>query len=388
MTVTLPEIDTFGAHGPAVARVTSQDMIDRNKLMTMDQVRERLSLTEPLDAVPMRIGERNTKFRLSTGWNHDVEEMSDSAPVDAFLTIGSTEYQLQKSALFFLTSQMGMNAAYATKFPPQLVEPHLNFYYGFMKEKDLKAYVHDGQVLALSSMTIDPYSNLRLLDEALAGIENKYGKNNIYADYKFTHNLQRTHLRLIVPETARTLQDTGEDNDDWSIGIQIVNSLIGQERTSIDGYLFRWACTNGAIDMNSSSKSTTWDRRSGKPEEELYEWARETVDDVLGGLEHTLDKVQEMVHVDLDDATSAFAKEVYRENKLSNTVRDLVNENLVNSDNLTLYSIMQSLTAAANNPDLNPAQVMNLLQAGGSMVDISHRRCNACNHLTLDHADH
>jgi hypothetical protein len=86
---------------------------------------------------------------------------------------------------------------------------------------------------------INPFSNLRLLERALEGIEAHYGAGEVLVDSKFAHSLRRTDIRLIVPENRRAMHRTGTDDDTWSAGIQLKNSLIGDVQTSIDGYLFR-----------------------------------------------------------------------------------------------------------------------------------------------------
>ena len=110
------------------------------------------------------------------------------------------------------------------------------------------------------------------------------------ADYKFTHNLERTNLRLIVPGQQRVISGTRVADDSWSAGIQLRNSLAGTEQTAIDGYLFRWWCTNGCTD--TLAEVSALNRRQFPSPEEAYEWARESVDEILGSLEGSFDAVQ------------------------------------------------------------------------------------------------
>lgn len=377
-------VDTHGVHGPAVERIVAADVAA--KLLTIDQVRERLSTTEPLVSVPLKAGERHTKFRLEKGWNWDVEKVQGDERVEVFATIGANEYQLTKDAMYELTSSMGMTQAYVTKTPPKLIEPHMNFWYGYgITDKDFKAFVRDDEVLAVTKSTIDPFSNLRLLNETLDSVEDKYGKGEIFADYKFDHSLRRTNLRLIVPESMRVINDTGTENDTWSIGVQILNSLIAERMTSISGYLFRWWCTNGAIDLNASESGSTWDRRAHGNEDDVYEWARRSVDNVLGGLEHTLDKVQEMVYVDVDEGVVEVAREIFKQNQIGLDAQGVVMENLARSKNLSMYAVMQAITAAANAANLDPRHALTLMEAGGTLPYMSHSFCSACHQITHSH---
>src|SRR5512139_764885 len=110
--------------------------------------------------------------------------------------------------------------------------------------------------------------------------------------------------------------------------------------TSVEGYLFRWWCTNGAIDELSTSGS--WSRRSGGQGEDVYGWARESVDEVLGGLEHTLDKVQALADIPLVGEVGDVLREIFQEYRVPGALRQSVIEYMANTPNLTMYEVMQA----------------------------------------------
>jgi hypothetical protein len=373
-------IDTQGVHGPAAAKVTVQDAYDNGKLLDLDTVRERLAKSEPMAAVGFPVSDR-IGFRIESGWNWDAETVDGDALVQAFLTIDNSEYQMSKDALLEATSLCGLPQAYVMKTPARLIQPHLNFWYkgGFDDTKEYKALVVGGtNCLAITRGTISPFSNLRLLDATLESVEEKYGKGTVYVDNKFEHSLRQTSLRLVIPEYLRVMEGTGTDNDTWSTGVQILNSLIGASQTSIDGYMFRYWCSNGAIDIAANSASK-WSRRSGgQDENDVMEWARAAVDDVLGGLEATLDKVQAMTEMNIEGNAMAVLEEVFNTYRIPGQARQLVLANMVDEDNLTMYALMQAITAAANHPDVNPQHILGLLEAGGALPHQAADRCDSC----------
>lgn len=374
-------VDTLGIHGPAVTKITVADMAD--KLLTLDTVRERLAQTEPMTSVGFPVSDR-IGFRMESGCFWDHETVQGDQLVKAYLTVGDSEYQMSKDALLEATSLCGLPQAYVLKSPSKLIEPHLNFWYkGGFDNKEYKALVvGNDKCLAVTRGTIEPFSNLGLLDQALDAISEKYGDGEVYVDPKFEHSLRQTSLRLIIPEYMRVMAGTGLDNDTWSMGIQIMNSLIGQSQTSIDGYMFRWWCTNGAIDtLNNSGK---WSRKSGgQGEEDVMEWARQSVDSVLGGLEGTLDKVQAMADINIEeDSARAILEEIFNTYRIPGQARQLVIDNMVDETNMTMYSVMQAITAAANHPDVDPKHIVGLMECGGSLPHTAQERCNACHRFT------
>lgn len=363
-----------------MTQIVVADMVAKSKLLTLDEVREALAASEPLTAVSLPA--TAVDFRLDKDWDRDA---AGTELVDAFLTVGGTEYQMTSDALLEATTAMGLNKAYVRKTPAALIVPQLKYWYkgGFELEdkgKEYKALVVQDKCQAITRATINPFSNLRLLDESLNAIEEKYGKGEVFVDPKFEHSLRRTHLRLIVPEYMRTMTDTGTEDDNWSIGVQFLNSLIGEHQTEINGYMFRWWCINGAID--TFANSSKWSRKSGGQSDSVYDWAREAVDEVLGGLEHSLDLVQATAEISVEGEVNDVLKEIFDTFQIPGAARQLVVDNMVESDDLTMYSVMQAITAAANSPEVDPAHILGLMQAGGSLPHIATQRCGSCRRFT------
>lgn len=381
--MTIQDIDVWGSHGTAVKEISVSDMAERGKLLTLDHVRNVLASTEPISSIGFPVADR-IDFRLEKGWNWDHRERSGDDMVDAFVRVGNQEYQMSQDAILEAASLCGLSKAYVLKTPAGLIEPHLKFWYkgGFDETKEYKALIvgEENHCKAVTRATINPFSNLRLLEESLNAIEAKYGEGEVFADYKFEHSLRRTHLRLIVPAYMRTIEHDNAEDDNWSLGIQFLNSLIGESQTSFDGYMFRWLCTNGAID--TFANSSKWSRKSGGQGEEIYEWARAAVDEVFEGLEHSLDLVQATTEISIDGEVNDVLKEVFDTYAIPGAARQLVVNNMVETDDLSMYGVMQAITAAANSADVDPNHVLGLMQAGGSLPHIANQRCGSCKRFT------
>lgn len=348
----------------------------KSKLLTLDKVRESLATTEPLAEEPFKLRDEGVKFSLE-GWSEAMTSLESTDPVGAYVNVHGKDYQLTKEALLEATSFIGLKRAYVSRSPGSLIEPALNYWFSNM-DRELKLLFNSdtSQVLAVTRSSTTPFSNLRILEETLAGIEAKYGEGEVLADYKFHHDLRRTSIRLIVPEQMRAVRP----DDEWSAGVQIQNSLTGGITTAIDGYLFRWWCTNGAITTHSGAGK--YNRKiHGRDPANVYEWAREAVDDILGGLEHEFEALEELANTPLDGSVADVLADVFEQYRVPVSTREAIINNMVNSDDLTMYGVMQAITLAANEDGLSEPIRNAILEIGGDIPRAYAERCENCHRI-------
>jgi hypothetical protein len=380
-------VDDAGRHVPANRPIVVEDM--RDKLMTLDQAVTVLERTEPLSQIPFERGGATDRVRFSIdpGWND--HGATGTAPVDASITIGRTEYQLTYDALLEATSAIGLTKQYVTKTPSRLITPQLEYWYGdgaASAAKEMKLLATDTTALALTKGSIVPFSNLRLVDEAVSAMRDVYGENfTPLVDYKFSHSLRKTHMRLIVPEIARQIvshRHTDDNPDNWSIGVQLKNSLVGEIPTSASGYMFAWWCTNGAITQHAASGN--WSRRTGGQGNEVYDWARNAVDEILGGLEHELDAVEALTQMTVpQDEFHDTVDALFSEYKVPRDARQLIIDELVANDDLSMYGIMQAITQSANSMDsrLSDEGREALMTIGADVAHAANNMCESCHQV-------
>lgn len=360
----------------------------QDKLLTLDTVRERLAATEPLNTYEFEVGGNAVAFKLEENFNHGLKATEPDAPLNAFVTVSGTELQLTPDSLYELGSEAHMTKGFIQNYPAETIEDALNLQFtSGLHGKDYKILaVGNRKAAAVTRGALQPYSNLRFLEIALEEIEKQYGSGEVWADYKFIHNLKQTHLRLIIPEKVRVMHNTGTDNDTWSAGLQIKNSLNGDEQTEVNSYLFRYWCTNGAIDTMNSANSV-WSRRgaAGKGDA-VFEWAKDAVDEALSGFEGSFDAVQSLTDVNIEGTAAEALDGVFNLHKLPRAERERITRNMVNEDNMTMYSLMQAVTQAANDADVKPHIVETLMRVGGDIPRLAAvGRCDNC-HKFLDHS--
>ncbi len=339
-----------------------------DKLLTIDATREVLGQTEPLTEVAFSLAGDDVAFEVAPGWNSVLEARPGTDVLDASVRVQGSVYRLTKDAMLAATAAVGLPDGYVAKCPADLLS--LNLAYWFSHDhRQMKMLARQDVAMGFTRTSLTPYSNLRLLDAALAAVAGRYGEGTVYADYKLAHSLPSTHLRLIVPETMRSVRE----GDAWSAGVQVANSLVGEEPTVLTGYMLRYWCTNGAI--MTAVTSGNYSRRGGSPDE-VYEWARRSVDEILGGLEEEFSQLDELTRIPVEgDVRQAAADLGLRIPR--GFERDVVAEFRRTGD-FTLYGLMNAITAFANGADVPERTRQALMTAGGSLPRAASQRCPHC----------
>lgn len=352
----------------------------RSSLLTLDQVYDAFSQSEPMSEYPLETG--NASFLLDDGWNHALDSKEGNEQVGAAVVLGGHEIPMTKDALLQATSLCGLSTAYVKKTPAKLIEPHLNYWYGSqgLGNRPAKVLVTNGEASAVTRQSINPFSNIKLLDNVLDGIRDAFGDQEILVDSKFHHSVAGTYMRLILPERKFVIQDTGVDEDEWFMGLNFYNSLVGKGKTSLDGYLFRWWCLNGAIDTKATSG--TWSRSMGPSDEgDIYTWAREIVSSIISPLDESAHLLQAMARQSIEGDVNQILSDLFDDYALPARDRKAIIANMVEEDNLTMYSLMQAVTEIANSEDMSPQEQAKLMHVGGDLTHSSAHRCESCHRI-------
>ena len=211
-----------------------------------------------------------------------------------------------------------------------------------------------------------PFSNLALLDAVEEQVRKRLGSTTeILVDYKFNHSLARTDIRLVIPEVPHLI-DSDTVDDQWCAGVHISNSLIARSQTSVEPYLFRWVCTNGAT--SQYGETGKWNRRrQGQTESDVLAWAQRAVDDAFESFPQKWLELQKLTQVNIEGNAEEILREVFRTYGVPYTQQNEILSDMHEQEELTMYSLMQSITQLANNPALKPERVDALMRIGGSI---------------------
>lgn len=346
----------------------------KDKLLTLTEVRNRVESTEPLNTTFIS-NDASVYFEFDPGWAIGIEEKLGTESVDAVVRINGVDHQLTKDAVLQAGAAFGIPGKYTSKVPSQLLSPQLNYWFGAglgETEFNMLTTGSEQRVAAFAKPTIQPFSNLALIDTVADRIVDYFGTEDIYADYKFNHSLARTDIRFIVPEALRVISGGGLADvpagavDEWSAGIHLSNSLIGKSQTRIDTYLFRWWCTNGST--NTLPDSGAWSRRGDQDEMTVYEWAAASVDEVLGKMEDQFDLVQALTHLNVGTNAAEIVGEIFDTYKVPVTQRREVLRTLETAEHLNLYVIQNAISQTANDPEASDDRRDKIMRISGALA--------------------
>ena len=349
--------------------ITIEDV--RSKVITLDEVYTHLDKTEPL-AVEHIDHESKIGFELAPDWAMGLDAVENTDPIDATMTIDGTERRLTKEAILQAGTNFGLLKPYMKKIPAALTSRLLAYHYGAgMGSEEFNVLIVDDNIVAFTPPTITPFSTRRLLDQVVDGAHALLGQQApIFADWKISNTLQRTDVRLILPTESRNIHDGGmpdvpsDEQDVWYRGIHLTNSLMGKGQTSMDTYLFRYWCSNGCITKYDKG---AWSRRIDGQGDDVYGWARDQVEAVLGGQEALLDQIQGLTRLDTSNNTQEVLRQIFDDYKVPVSQRAQIERPLLDAPVLTLYTILNAITEAANLPDLPDARRDALMRIGGEL---------------------
>lgn len=344
----------------------------KDKLLTEDQVMSELEKTEPL-SIEHISNETKVKFSLAPDWAEGIDAKKSNAPIDVNMRVNGAERVMTKGALFQAAAKFGLTSAYIKKVPAKLIEGLLNYHYsGGMGSTELSMFTVRDEISAFTRPTLTPFSNLQLTESIIQGIRQRHGSDlPIFADYKFHNDLQTTNVRFIIPGVERVITDSdmpdvpmGSD-DTWLSGIHLHNSAVGKGQTTLESYMFRWWCTNGAT--NTREDVGVWSRRVNGQQDDVYGWARDSVDEILGGMEARFDEVQALTRLNVAGNTSDVLREIFTQYEVPVSQRDTIMARLLESENLTMYAIMGAISQVANADDMDDARRDRLMRISGAI---------------------
>ena len=277
-------------------------------LLTLAEVREQFALTEPLASVsfgtdPGWLATERPVAIFGEKWmrgSGPEGEPLQTEPVQAWLEVpelNGQRFQLTFQAAQQLGSTCRIPRDLQISIPPEHQQGLVNWFLaeglGIRRVKLLLAGTgqdeHGNQVplaVAQTRDTVQPFSNIELLDQVLAVIAAKFGAQaaaRAMVHFTMHHDLERTNFAVVVPEAGREV--AGED---WAPGVEVTNSCIGLKQTTVTGLAHREASSAVVLDAAHSAGGF---RRLKSTPDQAYAWTGEAAQDVLTSLDVTWDNV-------------------------------------------------------------------------------------------------
>lgn len=313
---------------------TTVPFTEAGQMLTVEAARKRLAATEPFDFTTFLTGEPGIEVTYGKGW----AEGELTAPAPVWLTVpDGTVYQLTRQAATQIGSTCRVNQKYQEWLPSERLAGNVNWALteGLHKKNgdgyELKLILagtgrnaDDTEdvplAVAQTRATVDPFSNVELLNAVMLAIRAKLGDeaaDGALVDYKMFHDLEHTSFRVVVPMAQQVIVGTGTEDDAWCFGIEVSNSLIGLKQTVVSGYLFRFATLAGLTDVEHGAGG--FNRRGSTPQA-CYNWAGESAEEILDGIESAFAGLRALPDHIVDGEYGSVMEQYFR---LSPVSRDL-----------------------------------------------------------------
>lgn len=323
------------------------------------------------------------------------EDYKDLAETDVIegttLSVDGTEMEMTRGAFDRVLQQAGLRPAYAQKTPGNLLAPHLNYHYthGGTKAEQLTVLSAQGKVLELIPGNATPFSNYQVVEAVADAASRKFGvdPDQFFFDFKIENTLERFAGRLIVPDTHKvsSMRHSAAVEDLYSTGIYIQNSMVAdvpKTPTTITGYLFAWWCKNGSTTTMAHSAEYS-KREVGVNWEDVNSWIQDSTLASLNGLPEEIKRVQALTEIDLSGEIGTTTRDLMRSFGVPITLIQPITDQLIESDDMSAYGLMQAITQAANAPDLSDAKRTKLMEAGGGVAHVLVERCDTCHRIPV-----
>jgi hypothetical protein len=118
--------------------------------------------------------------------------------------------------------------------------------------------------------------------------------------------------------------------------------------------------------------------RRGAPKGGVYEWAAESVTDVIKGLDEFAEGLQPMAKLGLGGPVSVVLEDLFTQYKIPKAQKTRITETLANEAPETIYELVVVISKAANLTGLKFTDVENVLETAGHLIH-THGRCTPAN---------
>lgn len=332
----------------------------RREPIAREQVVETLRSTEGLQEVAFTFGGADDTFA-----HHD-----DSDRVGFILA--DKEYELQEPAFVKACRMVGVAETVLGKFPKRLITPLLNHWFS-QRNGDMKCLLNrDDQVVAFTKVGIQYVSNIQILEAVEHALNAKFG-NGLPLQYHNVYNdLAETQFAVVTPRS----EHQAKRGDFLNFGIQVQNSIVGEKPVVVSAYVYRLACTNGAI---SADNVFTFSRRIRG--QTLPSWVEDACTFAADKAAEEFERLTVLARTPVTSHGGHIIQGLFQEHSLPKELRELIATSLVDSGAETLYDIYNAITAVANHTEATPAQIRHLQMAAGHLAKY-HEFCPSC-HRTL-----
>ena len=340
-------------------------------LLPLSAARTALATTEPVEAISLQ-GVDQIEFEVGPLWPGALEGLSDLDLSPITLVADGERIPLTVRAAINAGGAHGLTEPYIRRSSSMIYSALLNYHYGSINDRALKALCVGGAVQAFVRPSISVYSNTRILDAVVDEARRINGDAfPILVDGSTHNNMMLTQIRLVFPslrfniDGAWMLDVPSGEKDDWSPGIQITNSVMGKQSTNIEAFLYRHH--SGSAITLPHNDVPVWSR-SRESMTTVEEWAARSTKKVMTDFRKAFESIQALQKVRLYERWTDVMLEAFKPSKIQKAVMNNIGERLFDYDDITLYHLLVSGSIEALNPDLTVEHSDRLVKYSGQIV--------------------
>lgn len=236
--------------------------------------------------------------------------------------------------------------------------------------------------VAQTRATVQPFSNVTLLDTVTLAIRAKFGHalaDGACVDFKLFDDLEHTSFRVIVPGVQQEV-----DGEAWCYGIEVSNSAIGAKQLVVAGYVFSLEALAGVTDLEHQAGGF---KRRGSTPEAAYAWAGEASRLVLDGAATAFEGLRVLAASDVDAEYGAVLGQYWHESPISADLKLAVTAALEGDpDPVSVLTLVRTVSVEANPSTRSWRDVRALHDLAGHMLHQGGGMCrgqleNGCRRL-------
>ena len=258
---------------------------------------------------------------------------------------------------------VGFPEAVVKKYPTSIMMAPLNWAFP-EKIKSVKAFIKDRKLVAFVKPTLELVSTKQMLETVDTVVKDVTREPPLFE--RLDHDLSLTNCSIIINRHREWTDERLKAKDTVLAGVNFQNSIMGEFPLTVSVYAYRLVCSNGLI---SAEQTYKWSRKTHSMP--TLEWFKEHVTAAVEAADAELTKLGALRDVLVPEAHRAeIINNVFSEFGISERIRRLILEHLVNEPARNMYDIVQSITRAANDDDLqdNPLTIRRLQSIGGQMM--------------------
>jgi len=295
-------------------------------------------------------------------------QFSPSLEDSYVLSCGEEEYVLDSFVFTKLCRLVGVPSTYVKKIPPELLFPHLKYWFD-SGEMEAKGFVRDdgNSLVGLTKGDGYYYPVSRILEQV----------DKVTTDYLIEgldgFSWRNSSFGVVLPEFEFAVEGKELSEGDWIYGgLKFKNSLLSEFPLRLSAFLLTLACLNGMVSVDEIYK---FNRKHGFEGQDS--WVISGVQQAISALSAEVKKVQQLTSVPItSDAIPHYVYYAFDQLGIAQRSREAVLSKIIERNPRNLYELMNAVTETAHTIE-NRYEVYALQTLGGYVA--SHiSSCSTC----------